>query len=268
MCLSVGLPVYSVNSILSTRNRGWGRYTLLSVGWAMTVPDNFQESTEAALPKSSCHMAVALKCCLETGYSMNSYVMSVSYIELLLKLLIKTSMRWVNIRRRTEQLRKTRVIILGFEDKVKSFHHSGCVWFPHSLHFNHFWALFSIIPLLYNSWDIIKYVSHTMDHSSKCKPFIGQCRIAYNKVIKTWRSGLWIRQYEGEKGIMVRVSYGPSRSSKSQWWISMHFKFFLLPFSSWHREGNALCFLKDVQFSSLHPFRILLPNPQAIKSRI
>lgn len=25
------------------------------------------------------------------------------------------------------------------------------------------------------------------------------------------------------------------------------------PFSSWHREGNALCFLKDVQFSSLHP---------------
>ena len=52
-----------------------------------------------------------------------------------------------------------------------------------------------------------------MDHSSKCKPFIVQCRIDYNKVIKTWRS---VGGYEGEKGIMARVSYGSSRSSKSQ----------------------------------------------------
>lgn len=52
----------------------------------MTVPDNFQESTEAVLPKSSCHMAAVLKCCFKTGYSMKSYVMSVSYVGLLLKL--------------------------------------------------------------------------------------------------------------------------------------------------------------------------------------
>lgn len=51
----------------------------------MTVPDNFQESTEAALPKWSCHMAAMLRNYLETGYSMNSYVMSVSYTETLLK---------------------------------------------------------------------------------------------------------------------------------------------------------------------------------------
>lgn len=162
-----------------------------------------------------------------------------------------------------------RVNILGLEDKVESFHHSGGVKSPHSLHFNDSRALFSIIPLLYNFWNIIKYVSHTMAHSSKCKPFIGQCRVAYNKVIKTWRTGLWIWQYEGEKGIMVRVTYGPSRSSKSQWWISMYFYFFF--FSLFHPDTGKemlFVFLRMCNFLLFIPLQILLPNPQAIKLRI
>lgn len=44
-----------------------------------------------------------------------------------------------------------------------------------------------------------------------------------------------------------------------------------LPTSSWRREGNALCFPKDVQFSSLHPFfsesscRILKPSNRGFR---
>lgn len=86
-----------------------------------------------------------------------------------------------------------------------------------------------------------------MDHSSKCKPFTGQCGLEHNKVIKCDVVEVGLK---GEKGFVVRVSYGPSRSSKIQWWISMYFEFFP-SFSSWHEEGNAFCFLKDVQFSRL-----------------
>lgn len=68
-------------------------------------------------------------------------------------------------------------------------------------------------PLLYNSGDIIKYVSHTMDHSSKCKPFTGQCGLEHNKVIKCDVVEVGLKR---EKGFVVRVSYGPSRSSKIQ----------------------------------------------------
>lgn len=136
-------------------------------------------------------------------------------------------MRLVNIRRWTEQSRTPESSFRDLGTKSGVVSSPGpCLISSFSPFQWLFWARSSIIPLLYHSWNIIKYVSHTMDHSSKCKPFIGHCRIAHNKVIKTWRSGLWIRQYEGEKGIMVRVSYGPSRSGKSQWWISMYFCFF------------------------------------------
>lgn len=179
-----------------------------------------------------------------------------------------TSMYWVYIRRWTEQLSSSTVIILGFEDKAKSFY-SGCVWFPHSLHFNNFWAIFSFIPLLCHSWDIVKCVSHTMDYSSKCKPFIGKCRIAYNKVLKTCRAGFWIRQYAREKGIMVRVNYGPMRSSKSQWWISMYFNFFFSLFHPDTGKEMLFVFLRMCNFPLFIPFesscRILKPSNRGFK---
>lgn len=108
-------------------------------------------------------------------------------------------MHWINVRWQTDQLRGPESSFWDFRTKLSHFITLLCD-FPFSpFQWRAIWALLSIIPLLYNSWDIIKYVSHTMDHSSKCKPFIGQCRIAYNMVIKTWRSGLWIRKYEGER---------------------------------------------------------------------
>lgn len=61
---------------------------LYSAGWAMTLPGGFQESIGTIL-RSSCHMAVMLKSCVKKGYGMNSYVMSVSYIVLLLHFVIK-----------------------------------------------------------------------------------------------------------------------------------------------------------------------------------
>lgn len=168
-------------------------------------------------------------------------------------------MHWVNIRGWTEQLRWPESLFGDLRTKSSHFIiQAMCDFLILSISMTVV-ALFSITPLLCNSWDIIKYVSHTMDHSSKCKPFIGQGRIAYNKVIKTWRCGLWIRQYEGEKGIMVRVSYGPSRSSKSQWWISMYF------FSLFHPDtGKEMLFV----FLRMCNFLLFIPfsNPPAESS--
>lgn len=176
-------------------------------------------------------------------------------------------MYWVNIRRWTEQLRRPES---SFGDlSTKPRHFSQAVWFPQSLHFKYFWAIFSFIPLLYHLWDIIKYVSHTMDCSSKGKPFIGQHRIACNKVIKTSRSGLWIRQHVGEKGIMVRVSYGPMRSSKSQWWISMYFSFFFFLFHPDTGKEMLFVFLRMCNFPLFILFesscRILKPSNLGFK---
>lgn len=73
------------------------------------------------------------------------------------------------------------------------------------------------ISLLFHYWRVYETVankvSHSMAHGSKCRLFIGQCRVAYNKVIKTWRMlRLKPIAWRGE-GITVRVSYRSLRSS-------------------------------------------------------
>lgn len=154
--------------------------------------------------------------------------------------------------------------------EIEIFHPSLSVFYK-SKTLQLFLGSFSMVPLLYISWNIIKYVTHTMDHSSKCKPFIGQCRIACNKVIKTSPVDRESDSTEGRRESRPGWLTAHRGAVKDQWWISMYFSYFFpLNFfsASWHREGNAQCFLSDVQFSPFHPFQILLPSPQAIKWRI
>lgn len=117
------------------------------------------------------------------------------------------------------------------------------------------------ISLLFHYWTVYEtvanVVSHSMAHGSKCRLFIGQYRVAYNKVIKTWRMlRLKPIAWRGE-GIVVRLCYRSVRSSKMR-----------EGFVSILKNGCTLCFLADVQFVSLHPIWVLLLKPQVFRSRI
>lgn len=129
---------------------------------------------------------------------------------------------------------------------------SKSVWFPHSdetfwiSHFFH--CCRSYKNMLVILWIMVENVSF----------FIVQPRIDYNKVIKYGiEDGAW----KWKKKAMVRVSYGPLRSSQSLWWIGMHFYFFFSSLSSWHEEENVVCFLTNVQFSFFHFHQILFDEP-------
>lgn len=105
------------------------------------------------------------------------------------------------------------------------------------------------ISLLFHYWTVYEtvanVVSHSMAHGSKCRLFIGQYRVAYNKVIKTWRMlrlkprawrerGSWSECVIDQRGAVKweRDSYPSWRMDARFVFLQMYNLFLFIPFES------------------------------------